>query len=147
MDLDVDFELARQARDLEPVMVREAALIPAQYRFTTRYDAFFMHRATAVGGVFLDRADIERYGGPARALTRVAGVKATENMGALAVTFARCTSGAKPAVLVNGVLATGSALASIPVTSIELIEVYRGVAEMPNEARGNSCGAIAIYTR
>jgi hypothetical protein len=145
--MDIDFLLERPSHSLAAVEVRAASVVPPEYRFTTRYDAFFKNREKAVSGVFLDKADLERYGGPARALTRFSGVKATENMGTLSVAFKRCSGGASPAVLVNGVLAPDGVLATIPITSIELIEVYRSIAEMPIEARGNSCGAIAIYTR
>jgi hypothetical protein len=68
-------------------------------------------------------------------------------MGNLSVRFTRCTAKSQPALFVNGVLTDFGALTTIPVTSIELVEVYRSVAEMPMEGRGNACGALAIYTR
>lgn len=143
---DVNFTLRRIPYELPSITIRDSALIPSKYRFTTRYDPFFLHRATAVSGVFLDRDEMDRRGGVAHALSSFGGVKATENMGALAVKLPRCGSGS-PALIVNGVLTNGSALSMIPVSSIELIEVYRSVAEMPVEARGSGCGAIVLYTR
>ncbi len=144
--VSLDFVLERSPAYLPAVEVRDTALVPSKYRFTTRYDAFFTHRATATSGIFLDRTEIERGGGVAHALSQRGGVRATENMGTLAIRLPRCTMGS-PAVIVDGVLSNGGVLATIPASSIELIEVYRSVAEMPVEGRGNGCGAIVIYTR
>ncbi|MDB4881144.1 MAG: TonB family protein [Gemmatimonadetes bacterium] len=145
--LVVDFALRRAPQVLSAVEVVDRPLVPAKYRFTTRFDPFFIHRATAPAGLFFDHDDLERRGGVARALTAVSGISAREFMGGLSVKFKRCGNGTQPAVLVNGVLTNGGALPTIPVGSIELIEVYRGIADMPIEARGNSCGAISIYTK
>ena len=144
---EVDFELERVTQELPTVEVRDRLLVPQKYQFTTRFDDFFRHRATAPSGRFFDRAELERYGGPARALATIPGIKAAENMGNLSVTFARCSPTTQPALLLNGVLTSFNALTTIPVSSIELVEVYRSVSEMPVEARGNACGALAIYTR
>lgn len=145
--VDVAFLLVSAPIRLDTIRVVERALVPLKYHYTTRFDAFFQHRATSVSGTFFDHDDLERLGGPARALTRLPGVKASENSGVLLVRFARCEGGTSPTVLVNGIVSQASVLNTIPVTSIELIEVYRGVSEVPAEARGNGCGAIAIYTR
>jgi hypothetical protein len=143
----VDFTLGRASQVLPGVDIIERSLVPEKYRYTTRFDPFFHHRATAAAGLFFDREDLERRGGVARALTGVSGITAREFMGGLSIKFKRCENGSQPAVLVNGVLASGGVLSMIPVSSIELIEVYRGIADMPVEARGNSCGAISIYTK
>ena len=144
--IELDFTLRSIVGQLPTIKVRDTALVPRKYRSSMRYDAFFLHRATATSGVFLDREQMDRRGGVAHALSSFGGIKATENMGSLAVTLPRCGSGS-PVLIVNGVLTNGSALTLIPVSSIELIEVYRSVAEMPVEARGDGCGAIVLYTR
>jgi hypothetical protein len=132
---------------LSPVVVRDSALVPMKYRYTTRFDDFFLHRATAVNGAFFDAQDLERLGGPTRALAGLPGVRASEFLGNVAVRFSRCPSASQPTVFVNGIQSSASVLNTIVVTSIELMEVYRSVAEMPASARGNGCGAIALYTR
>lgn len=144
--ITLDFELARAPQELSAVEVRERALVPEEYRFTTRFDNFFSHRATSVGGQFFDRGDLERLGGPTRALNSIAGVKVSESAGNIqSIRFNRCPVSSTPAVLIDGLLA--NALETIDVASIELIEVYRSVADMPVDARGHGCGAIVIYTR
>jgi hypothetical protein len=144
---DIEIVLEQLPVTLSPLVVRDSALVPAEYRYTSRFDEFFHRRATAVNGRFFDGQDLQRLGGPTRALSTLPGVTASEFLGNLSVRFTRCPSGSQPVIYVNGVLSNAASLNTIPVMSIELMEVYRGVSEMPIGARGNGCGAIALYTR
>lgn len=56
--------------------------------------------------------------------------------------------GCAPSVYLDGVRATGFAINMVTPESVEGIEIYRSVSEVPAELRGVSgCGAIAVYTR
>ena len=145
--LTIDFDLAAAAQMLPLTVITDHSPVPLKYRYTTRFDAFFARRATAPNGRFFDRDDLNRLGGPAHALYTIAGVKGLEYMGNLSVIFSRCPKSAGPVLILDGILTSFSALRSIPMSSIELMEVYRGVSEMPIEARGDGCGALVVYTR
>lgn len=146
---------------------------PARYANTARFDTFYERRATAVGGTFFAREDIERAGRSdvTDLLRTIAGVKVERRGGQTPrVLFARCGSSdarsplepPRPAdspyapetsatvqVFVDGVKVYEpfQTLAQLNEGDIEAMEVYRGVAQLPAEARGNGCAAIFLWTR
>ncbi len=63
------------------------------------------------------------------------------------VRMVRCPRPSKPAVVVNGALSSWDALNTIPTCDIVLMEVYTGVATMPDLTLGNACGALVIYMK
>lgn len=146
---------------------------PARYSQTARFDAFYERRATAIGGTFLTREDIERKGSTEALdlLRSVPGIEMSARNGmAPLIRFARCTSTksspfgsiGKMEPMSGGVETGGplqlfmdgsrvgdplSTLAELHAGDIEAIEIYRGVAELPIEARGSGCAAIFVWTR
>ena len=135
---------------LSPVEVAGRAVVPEKYRYTHRFDEFFQGRQRAIGGNFFDADDIRKWGGVANAIRSVPSFRAGEFGGRLSVVSRRCPAGpagGKMGLTINGVVQDISALDHIVVSEIELVEVYKGISDLPPDMRGNSCGAIAIYTK
>jgi hypothetical protein len=59
--------------------------------------------------------------------------------------------GCPPQYYVDGIMLTGYNIDDMPVSDVEAIELYSGIAGLPAEyarARGNrDCGTVAIWTR
>lgn len=158
------------AYELPEVIVSHRAAKPIEYAWTTRYDDFFRRRQLSLGGVFFTRADIQR-----RAPLRTANMLSTipgvhlrfRHLGPSGtdVSFSRC---GQVSVWIDGVkqtrpniprpapgarrpdtaaMALSEMLERVPPSAIELIEVYRGVSQMPAEFLDDSCAAVAIWTR
>jgi hypothetical protein len=142
---------------------------PARYAATTKYDDFF-RRQRAGFGTFITREQIEK-SNAFHTLDILRGMPGFRVMMQEAdpitakVRLARCQGpGSNIDVYIDGKLqmvrdsvATADgpkgsrvsvALASISAPHIEMIEVFRGAAEIPGEYDGaNACAVIAIWTR
>jgi Carboxypeptidase regulatory-like domain/TonB-dependent Receptor Plug Domain len=165
--------LTAVAQPLDTVSVVEAGLVPARYGPSSRMEEFYRRRARGRGR-FFTREDIEESGRSKLTdlLRLVPGARVKTLPGNIAeVAFARCSgsgrlpSGVDPnprgsvssggwspvAFYYNGVpvdTATGRRMiGELDLGEIEGVEVYRGVAELPLEAMGNTCAAIYVWTR
>jgi hypothetical protein len=160
----VEVQLARQAIELDPVIVRER-------RGRALLDAGYYDRKARGAGVFVDRREIER-----RSPTRITdmlrgraglrvvnvGLGATDVRFLQQVNFQYSPDRCQPAVWIDGGLAReggtlpargdrgAMALSSLMSPEhVEAMEVYDGTAGLPSEyAEANApCGIILIWTR
>ena len=127
---------------------------PPEYAFTHRYDGFFQRRL-AHSGTFRLRSDpVFQSAFHAGDLLRdIPGVRVSFGMGGVPmVTFTRCRgSNTKVSVWIDGFRTIASdpneALSWIRASEVEMIEVYRGLGEIPGEFMNDECAAIVIWTR
>ncbi len=146
---------------LEPAPQRLPELIveggrlakPAEYALTTRYDDFFRRRRSRAG-TFRTRNDpgfvYATHTGDL--LRMIPGVRVSFGSEGTSVDFTRCRGpDAKVAVWIDGARVMtnnhNEALEYLRPSSIEMIEVYRGVGQIPGEFLDDSCAAIVIWTR
>jgi hypothetical protein len=153
---------------LEAARITAAPGKPARYASTARLDGFYARKASAVGGAFLTREDIEQSTGSGAVdlLRGVPGVMIERTVsGVPKLRFPRCAgvagagrptesrdgSGSSTVVqvYVDGVRAAEPyiTLSTLTTADIEAMEVYRSISELPAEARGDGCAAIMIWTR
>ncbi len=145
------------AFDLPDVTVTVKSAKPIEYANTAKYDEFFRRKQVGLGR-YLSRRDIDRkaasqtvsliLGLPGvRVMLGVPGVSPTH------VWFRGCT---QVSVWVDGWMLSpqartpaelGELLDRIHPLVIEMIEVYDSPAVMQAEFLGDSCAAIAIWTR
>ena len=129
---------------------------PDRYGNTTRYDAFFRRQRTGTGA-FITRDQIDRMSAfnTFELLRGVPGVQVEAGT----VSFPRCGAGPDVvAVYIDGerqrapagrgnAAAVAEMLSRVSAPQVEMVEVYRGVSELPEEFRENACAAIGIWTR
>lgn len=138
---------------LPAVSVEAEAFKPARYNPTTKFDEFYRRRARGEGR-FFTREDIE---GSARTeaaymLQGIGGVRIIPPRGPQQpiIRFNRCPSN-RVAVYINGLqtggLTPAQSLFEMHTNDIEAMEVYTSPSQLPQEAMGNSCAAIFIWTR
>ncbi len=173
---EVKIVLERGEYELPEVVVTARSLKPIEYGWTTRFDDFFRRRQVGLGHYML-RDEIERKGAGrtpsllagvrgVRLRYRHAGISGTD------VSFGGCTrvsvwidgnkqrypdlpptrntvaTGGLVSIKEDrGSMATGECLQRVLPSQIEMMEIYRGPAEMPAEFLDDSCAAIAIWTR
>jgi hypothetical protein len=156
---------ARPAPDtvlLEPIPVnlREVVIQGRRISAPERY-ADVLRRAASGSGVLLTRNDLQGTRDLRTALNQIPGVQLTDR----GITMQRCEGGmpspgrefpeARIQVYIDGVRVTMlpaenailDALRLVHPRSIELVEVYRGVAQIPAEFVNDACAVIAIWTR
>jgi outer membrane cobalamin receptor len=162
---DRDVELRRLPYALTEVRIAGRAIkVPA------RYEEVYRRGARGLG-TLIDREEIERSNAMEvkSLLQRIPGVLVDDR----GITFQRCQTGldglsaiggrgamrsvppAKVQVYIDGVRMTGPnsaddaehVLRIVPPTAIQVIEVYRGVAEIPAEFLDDACAVIAIWTK
>lgn len=126
---------------------------PAEYALTTRYDEFFWRRRVR-SGTFRTRSDptFATASHTGDLLRMIPGVRVSFGEAGTRVGFTRCNGfGAKVSVWIDGArVMTGDhneALEYLRPGDIEMIEVYRGVSQIPAEFLDDSCAAIVIWTR
>lgn len=153
--LEVDLTLERLPTALSEVRINGKMLkVPARYE-----DVYW--RGSRGFGSFFSRQDIERLHpyDVVSLLQWVPGVMPRKN----GVRFARCDGwGAKVQVYVDGVRMSkpgfsigngdsgdlvSDALHGVPISAIEAVEVYRGVAQIPAEFLDDACAVVAIWTK
>lgn len=147
----------------EPTQLPEITVIgkngkPAKYSKTMKFDEYF-RRKLEMKGVFLSREDIERTHPQyfLEVLTFVPGVRvsvgAAGALGQTSAIFPRCNTPPKVAVYIDGkrVGSPGKLddeVNSIDPNDVELVEIYRGVSEIPPEFQDNdSCAVVAVWLR
>ena len=150
-------------------VVAEPGLKPARYANTTKFDAFYERKRSATAGHFLTREDLERDDKDKvmEILRTLPGVKIrTNRLGDPVMTFARCVGsnmrnpmapapreGGDPEtpiqVFIDGmkVIEPFQTLSKMSAREVEAMEIYTGASQLPQEARGNGCGAIFVWTR
>jgi hypothetical protein len=152
----LDVALSRSAHALDSVTITaREQLIPAKYRYTTRFDRFFEDRQSSTAGKFFTREQLEQYGTLARTFRSIAGVRVREGVGGYVggLTFAQCSqagragAGVQPTLIINGVHHQIGDLGTLNFEDVELMEVFRSIASAPADARGSGCGAVVIFTR
>lgn len=146
---------------LEPAPQRLPELIteggrfakPPEYALTHRYDDFFRRRRIRAG-TFRIRGDptFATASHTGDLLRMIPGVRVSFGADGTSVGFSRCQGpGARVSVWIDGArVMTGNhneALAYVRPGDIEMIEVYRSVAQIPGEFLDDSCAAIVIWTR
>jgi len=161
-DKEVAIVLEPGSYELPEIKVTARATKPIEYAWTTKYDDFFRRQRVGLGR-YITREDIE-FRKPFRTanlLAGIAGIKVNfRHLGASGthVQFARCNlPGDVVSVWIDGwkqrypestgPAAIGELIDRVLPSQIEMIEVYRGPAEMPAEFLDDSCAAIAIWTR
>jgi outer membrane cobalamin receptor len=136
---------------------------PARYAKTTRFDEFYERRHTSVGGTFLTREDIEKSGKVALVdlLRGMPGVKVEQDrFGTPNVIFTRCKTSLmqkSPSgiddqtvqLFIDGRKVTDftTTIQLLKTGDVEAMEIYQGVASLPQAARGDGCAALFIWTR
>lgn len=148
------FVLRASAVPLEAVEVRSKFAKPARYAGTGRFDDFYQRRARGVG-TFFTREDIEQSGLDQifELLRTIPGVRVDRRNLERPVTLARCSasgeSNQRVALFVDGMRIgePGTFLMQLKAADVEAFEVYRGPAQLPQEAMGDACGAIYIHMR
>ena len=160
---DVEIVLRPGAYELPTLEVTARQAKPIEYAWTTRFDDFFHRRHVGLGH-FLTRQDIEKANAfrTPNLLSTIGGIHLQFlNLGptGTAVSFARCSGlTGSVAVWINGFKqrlptapsreqAVGEFQQQYPPSQIEMMEVYRGPAEMPAEFNDGDCGAIVLWTR
>jgi len=126
---------------------------PPEYALTNRYDDFFRRRRTQAG-VFRLRSDpwFTSALHTGDLLRGIPGVRTSFGSNGTTVAFPRCQgAGAKVAVWIDGARVmtnnANEALDYVRPSDIEMIEVYRGVGQIPGEFLEDACAAIVIWTR
>jgi hypothetical protein len=146
---ETTYKLHPIASDLDKVVVRESALVPARYAGTTRFDGFYRRRA-AGNGTFFTREIIDaRRAEKSEDLLKMAtGIRITYRGSTPLVNFARCE---QVNVYIDGIRSHDgfrdfNALSPL---EIEAMEIYKGISEVPPEfsPRPNDCAAIVVWTR
>lgn len=109
------------------------------------------HRRTGFGTV-LDREELEAYGSmPIRSIiVSQPGIQVHSRAGGLEfLTMRRAGQQCRPDIYINGLLAEPTDLFSLPVSSLEGIEIYRWTMppEVPPMSARNTCGLIMAWQR
>jgi hypothetical protein len=146
---------------LPDVSVSDKFAKPARYANTRRYDEFYVRRARGMG-TFLTREDIDRQfkTNTPELLQGIPGLRVRRMGSEWRIQSLQCQM-ALPAmgdklsdpqawirVFIDGMeVGDASELATVNPAQIEAMEIYKGSAELPVEARGKGCAAIFIWTR
>ncbi|MGH7559431.1 MAG: TonB-dependent receptor plug domain-containing protein [Gemmatimonadales bacterium] len=157
-----------KVHELPELAVKARLTKPVKYAETTKYDDFFRRQRLGFG-TFFTREDIEK----ANAFhtyeimrnvpgVRLGNVSADPEMAR--IKFLRCDED-KVAVYIDGqrqlpakrIRDVGSTiggnrelaemLSRVSAPYIEMMEVYRGVGQIPGELNENACAVVAIWTR
>jgi hypothetical protein len=160
---------------LPDVVLNARAAKPAAYAGTSKYDGFFQRQRLGLG-TFITREQIEKLNAAStlEILRGIPGIAVDVGNpgypGSADIHIARCQSNSgyrrvgKTTVWIDGhmLLETQSSdtgehgpealklaelLSRIAPGNIELVEVYRGVSEIPGEFHYDGCAAIVIWTR
>ena len=149
---------------LEPMTVTATGTAkPARYAQTTKFDEFYERRHTSVGGTFLTREDIAQTGkvNLVDLLRGMPGVKVEQDrFGTPNVIFTRCKTSLEQKhpsgiddktvqIFIDGQKVNDFTLTiqMLKTSDVEAMEIYQGVASLPQAARGDGCAALFIWTR
>ena len=156
---------------LAEVMVSGAPTKPLRYAGTTKYDEVFLRRRIGLG-ILITREDIEaRVVFATHELLQGAPGVRVWNGPPKRIRFVRCQDPGGISIFVDGVRLIPNAgsgdrtppefagsssredepeievLSRINPSDVEMIEVYRGVSEIPGVFHWNGCAVVAIWTR
>lgn len=148
---------------LPDVEVTERSAKPARYSATHKYDDFFRRQRVGLGA-FINREQIDKMNSlrTIELLRGIPGIHVNVGpdgaRGQTYVKVVRCSGpGSKVNVWVDGHKlvppmmgdepAVPEMLSRIDPRAIEMIEVYRGAAQLPGEFHDDGCAAIVIWTR
>lgn len=146
--------MAPMTRTLSTVRVsaQRDTLATPDYHGVHKFDLFYQHRRTSLGGIFFTRSQIEERmpaklsdlleGRPAR----LPQCQAALLQGGASASDYQLFIDDMPYRLAPGETAR-EALDAIPWTWVEGIEIYTGPSELPVEAVGNACAAIFVWMR
>jgi len=148
------------AQALPDVKIADKLAKPARYANTRRYDEFYARRVMGFG-TFLTREDIDaRFKtNTAELLQGVPGMKVKRIGNEWRIQSLQCQMGLQGSgdssdpqkwirIFIDGMdVGDASELSTINPAQIEAMEIYKGPAELPVEARGKGCAAIFIWTR
>jgi hypothetical protein len=149
------------AQALPDVNVSDRFAKPARYASTRKYDEFYTRRAQGMG-TFLTREDIDRQfkTNTPELLQGVPGLKVKRIGNEWRIQSLQCQMGLPSMgaelsdpqkwirVFIDGMdVGDASELATVNPAEIEAMEIYKGPAELPVEARGKGCAAVFIWTR
>jgi hypothetical protein len=145
---DVEVKLSGAPQNMATLVIQDAAPI------SRRLDQFEAHRKMG-SGHFITRAQILRRDPMLLSdmLRTIPGTVLipTSATGRALLRFSRAGMGCPPQYYVDGIMLTGYNIDDMPVSDVEAIELYSGIAGLPAEyarARGNrDCGTVAIWTR
>ena len=149
--------------ELPELIVTAAPSKPLRYAGTTKYDEFFLRKKIGFG-TFLSREDLDRkfVMSTPELLQGIPGVRvsigAPGAKDANRIQFVRCPQADGIAVFVDGTRqippsthgdepALIDMLSRISPAEIEMIEVYRGVAEIPGVYHWDGCAVVAVWTK
>ena len=146
---EATYKLVPLATDLNKVVVRESALVPARYAGTTRFDGFYRRRAAGNGTFFTREMIDDRRAEKSEDLLKMAtGVRITYRGSTPLVNFARCD---QVNVFIDGIRSHDGFrdFNALNPLEIEALEIYKGISEVPPEfsPRPNDCAAIVVWTR
>ena len=155
---DVDIALTPGVFELPELSVTARLAKPIDYAWTTKYDDFFRRKLVGLGR-YLSREDIDKKGAShiSEILLGVPGVRVFFGAPGISTDQIKFTGCSQISVWVDGVellplggrgpWQVGEMLERIHPLQIEMIEVYTGPSRMQAEFLGDSCGAIAIWTK
>lgn len=170
LDLTVVLVADSAAVTLPELRVTARSLRPPKYSETAKYDDFFRRQKSGFG-TFVSREQIEKSNAfyTLEILRAVPGVYVSVGPAGLpdqsSIRFARCGGSGKIAVYIDGrrlVPAGGTTgqlttkgmsaaavemLSRISAPEIEMVEVFRGTAQIPGELNEDACAVISIWTR
>jgi hypothetical protein len=133
---------------------------PLRYAGTTKYDEVFLRHSVGLGTLITNDDIRQRFG--LRTYELLGGIPGVQmwNGPPKRIRFARCQDPGGISVFVDGALQLTydstmgmgeepvvEMLSRIDPTDIEMIEVFRGVAEIPGVFHWNGCAVIAVWTR
>lgn len=163
-----DIMLAPGSFKLPDIEVTAVSAKPARYAGTHKYDEFFQRQKLGLG-TFISRDQIEKMNAfhTIEILRGIPGVYTNVGIPGDPTTadirFTRCQGQGKVTVWVDGEMMIGGGfgasgpraksidlaaqLERIAPSGIEMVEIYRGAAQIPGVYHWDGCAVIAIWTR
>lgn len=147
--------------ELPEIIVSAAPSKPLRYAGTTKYDEVFLRKKIGLG-TFLSREDLDRrfVMTTPELLQGIPGVRVSigpaGSPAGSTIQFVRCSQSNAVAVYIDGnrQVSTGGELQPviemlnrINPADIEMIEVYRGVAQIPGVYHWDGCAVVAVWTK
>lgn len=161
-------ELIASQVQLPELIVSARPSKPLRYAGTTKYDDVFLRRKLGLGTLISREAIDRRFGSStAELLQGIPGVQVS-NGPPKRIRFARCLDPGGLAVFIDGARQVPQGrftergrggmpsfhetpevemLSRIDPTDVEMVEVFRGVGQIPGVFHWNGCAVVAIWTR
>ncbi|MDO8500867.1 MAG: carboxypeptidase regulatory-like domain-containing protein [Gemmatimonadaceae bacterium] len=161
-DRRVVLTLPKAPQQLPDLEIVRSADKPQRYAHTSKFDLFFARKAQGIG-TFITREEIDkRFKSRTQELLQtIPGVLVRQHGTQWWIQFQRCGRSKIPGsatagkeselveVFVDGQFSPDGTdrLETITPAEIEAIEIYKGPAQLPADARGRGCGAIYVWLR